>query len=230
MDLATQLSHFGTLDGIAVALLVLAWVVIGRLTEHPPKGKPSVTMLMIQYRRDWMRQFVTRQPRIFDATIVDSLRQGTAFFASATMITIGGGLALIGNTERLLGLAQDLSLDAPPSVVWEMKILAALLFVTNAFLNFVWSHRLFGYCSIVMASVPNDADDPGALPRALQAAEINISAAKNFNRGLRSVYFAIGTLAWLLGPVALMVATAVTFYVIWQREFASHSRRVLMGS
>ncbi len=230
MDLATQLSHFGTLDGIAAALLVIAWVVIGRLTEHPPKGKPSVTMLMIQYRRDWMRQFVTRQPRIFDATIVDSLRQGTAFFASATMIAIGGGLALIGNTERLLGLAQDLSLDAPPSVVWEMKILAALLFVTNAFLNFVWSHRLFGYCSIVMASVPNDADDPGALPRALQAAEINISAAKNFNRGLRSVYFAIGTLAWLLGPVALMVATAVTFYVIWQREFASHSRRVLMGS
>ena len=229
MDLATQLSHFGTLDGIAAALLVIAWVVIGRLTEHPPKGKPSVTMLMIQYRRDWMRQFVTRQPRIFDATIVDSLRQGTAFFASATMIAIGGGLALIGNTERLLGLAQDLSLDAPPSVVWEMKILAALLFVTNAFLNFVWSHRLFGYCSIVMASVPNDADDPGALPRALQAAEINISAAKNFNRGLRSVYFAIGTLAWLLGPVALMVATAVTFYVIWQREFASHSRRVLMG-
>ena len=230
MDLATQLSHFGTLDGIAAALLVIAWVVIGRLTEHPPKGKPSVTMLMIQYRRDWMRQFVTRQPRIFDATIVDSLRQGTAFFASATMIAIGGGLALIGNTERLLGLAQDLSLDAPPSVVWEMKILAALLFVTNAFLNFVWSHRLFGYCSIVMASVPNDADDPGALPRALQAAEINISAAKNFNRGLRSVYFAIGTLAWLLGPVALMVATSVTFYVIWQREFASHSRRVLMGS
>lgn len=230
MDLATQLSHFGTLDGIAAALLVIAWVVIGRMTEHPPKGKPSVTMLMIQYRRDWMRQFVTRQPRIFDATIVDSLRQGTAFFASATMIAIGGGLALIGNTERLLGLAQDLSLDAPPSVVWEMKILAALLFVTNAFLNFVWSHRLFGYCSIVMASVPNDADDPGALPRALQAAEINISAAKNFNRGLRSVYFAIGTLAWLLGPVALMVATAVTFYVIWQREFASHSRRVLMGS
>lgn len=228
MDLASQLSHFRMLDGVAVALLVLAWLVIGRLTEHPPAGRPSVTVLMIQYRRDWMRQFVTRQPRIFDATIVDSLRQGTAFFASATMIAIGGGLALIGNTERLLGLAQDLALDAPPSVVWEMKILTALLFVTNAFLNFVWAHRLFGYCSIVMASVPNDPADPSAMHRAMQAAEINISAAKNFNRGLRSVYFAIGSLAWLLGPVALLVATAVTFYVIGQREFASHSRRVLM--
>lgn len=229
MDLVAQFSHFRLLDGIAAALLVLAWLVIGRLTEHPPADAPSVSKLMIRYRRQWMEQFVTRQPRIFDATIVDSLRQGTAFFASATMIAIGGGLALIGNTDRLLGLAQDLALDAPPTVVWEMKILAALLFVTNAFLNFVWSHRLFGYCSIVMASVPNDARDPDALPRAMQAAEINISAAKNFNRGLRSVYFAIGTMAWLLGPVPLVLATAITFYVIWQREFASHSRRVLMG-
>ncbi len=52
---------------------------------------------MKEYRRDWMRQFVTRQPRIFDATMIDSLRQGTAFFASACMIAIGGGVALIGN-------------------------------------------------------------------------------------------------------------------------------------
>ena len=51
MDLASQLSHFRTLDGVAVALLVLAWLVIGRLTEHPPAGRPSVTVLMIQYRR-----------------------------------------------------------------------------------------------------------------------------------------------------------------------------------
>lgn len=228
MNLAKQLAHFSILDGLALAVLLLAWVAIGRLTEHPPAGKPSVSALMIEYRRDWMRQFITRQPRIFDATIVDSLRQGTAFFASATMIAIGGGLALIGNTERLLGLAQDLSIDAPPSVVWEMKILAALVFVTNAFLNFVWSHRLFGYCAIVMASVPNDPADAQAAPRSMQAAEINISAAKNFNRGLRSVYFAIGTLAWLLGPVPLLLATTMTVYVIWQREFASHSRRVLM--
>ena len=60
--------------------------------------------------------------RIFDATILGSLREGTSFFASACLIALGGGLALIGNTERLLGVAEDFPLDTPV-VIWEAKIL-----------------------------------------------------------------------------------------------------------
>jgi uncharacterized membrane protein len=29
-------------------------------------------------------------------------------------------------------------------------------FLANALLKFIWAHRLFGYCSILMAAVPND--------------------------------------------------------------------------
>lgn len=46
-----------------------------------------------------------------------------------------------------------------------------------------------------MASVPNQPDDPLALPRAGQAAELKIRAAWNFNRELRSVYFALASVA-----------------------------------
>ncbi|MBC7142172.1 MAG: DUF599 domain-containing protein [Rhodobacteraceae bacterium] len=222
--------HFSTADVAALALLVLGWLTFGLVVEHPPKGRSSVAELMTGYRREWMRQFVTREPRIFDAAIMDNLRQGTSFLASATMIAIGGGVALIGNTERLLGLAEDLTLASAPAAVWEAKIIVVLLFLTNAFLKFVWAHRLFGYCAIVMASVPNDPGDPLAYDRADQAAEINISAAKSFNRGLRSVYFALGALAWILGPIALALATVATLAVLWRREFASHSRVVLMQS
>jgi uncharacterized membrane protein len=144
------------------------------------------------------------------------------------MIAIGGGVALIGNTERLLGLAEDLTLASAPAAVLEAKIIVILLFLTNAFLKFLWSHRLFGYCAIVMAAVPNETDDPSAFHRAGQAAQINISAARSFNRGLRAVYFALAALAWILGPLALTMATAVTLAVLWRREFASVSRRVLM--
>ena len=94
-----------------------------------------------------------------------------------SMIAIGGGLALIGNSERLAGVGSDLKIDAPASV-WEIKVLLILLFLTNAFLKFVWSHRLFGYCAVVMAAVPNDPTDAYALPRAQKAGEINITAAK----------------------------------------------------
>jgi len=220
--------HLTTADLFALGFLVLSWLVFGFLVERPPRGKTSVAAVMTGYRREWMRQFVTRQPRIFDASVMDSLRQGTSFLASATMIAIGGGVALIGNTERLLGLAEDLTLSSAPAAVWEAKIIVILLFLTNAFLKFLWSHRLFGYCAIVMAAVPNDPEDPMAYVRAEQAAQINISAARSFNRGLRAVYFALAALAWILGPVALGLATSVTLIVLWRREFASASRRVLM--
>ena len=215
-------------DGIALAVLLLTWLGTGWLVENPPKSLPSVTVLMAAYRRDWLRQFVTRSPRIFDANIIDSLRQSTAFFASASMIAIGGGVALIGNVTTLEGLAQDLTLEAD-GVRVELKIILVLLFLANALLKFVWAHRLFGYCAILMAAVPNDASDPLAYPRAAQAAEINITAAKSFNRGLQSIYFALAAITWLLGPWALLAATAVTCVVLLRREFASLSRVVMLS-
>ena len=101
---------------------------------------------------------VTRQPRIFDATILASLRQSTSFFASTCVIAIGGVLALIGNAERLTGLVAGLPiemLDAAPLVL-QVKLLLPVVFLTSGFLKFVWSNRLFGYCAVLMAAVPND--------------------------------------------------------------------------
>lgn len=63
-----------------------------RCRDRKPRrtGKPSVSVLMKRYRREWMRQFIERDPRIFDGNILSSLREGTAFFASACMIATGG--------------------------------------------------------------------------------------------------------------------------------------------
>ena len=215
-------------DVAAVMLILLLWVGIGWVIEHPPAARLSVSVLMAEYRREWMRQFVTRQPRIFDANVIDSLRQGTAFFASACMIAIGGGVALVGNPQQLADISAELPLPVA-GVALEMKLILVLAFLANALLKFIWSHRLFGYCAILMAAVPNDPADPLALPRAAQAAEVNIHAAKSFNRGLRSIYFALGALGWLLGPAVLMVTATLAAGVLIRREFASYSRLVMQG-
>ncbi len=228
MTLLDQIYHFEIMDALALGLLLVLWIGFEWLVERPAARRPSVSVLMAQYRRDWMREFVTRENRIFDANILANLRQGTTFFASASMIAIGGALALIGNPERLSGVAENLSLGENPVSVWEMKLLPVVLLLANAFLKFVWSHRLFGYCSVMLASIPENPDDPRTSARAEKAAEINISAARSFNRGLRSLYFSLGAMAWLLGAWALIAATLITFLVLWRREYGSNSRRVLL--
>ncbi len=222
-----SIGPFSTIDALAVALTLIAWAGIGWLIENPPVSRPSVTVLMKEYRREWMRQFLTRQPRIFDASMIDSLRQGTAFFASASLIAIGGGIALIGNPAAIVGLAEDLTLPADATGL-QLRVLLVIMFLANAVLKFIWSNRLFGYCAILMAAVPNDPSDPVAPHRAQQAAELNITAAKSFNRGLHSIYFALGSLGWLLGPYVLIATTLLTSAMLIRREFASASRKVML--
>ena len=228
MTLLDGLSLLSTLDIVALVLLVLCWYGIGWRIEHPMGGRRSVSNLMLTYRQDWMREFLTRQPRIFDATVLSILREGTTFFASSSMIAIGGGLALIANPAPLNDVAGGLASGRAPEILWEIKLLPVLLFLVSAFLAFVWAHRQFGYCAVVMASIPNDPDHPIALKRAHKAAELNSRAARSFNRGMRSVYFALAATSWLAGSVALLLGTAAVMAMIWRREFASGSRELLL--
>ena len=228
MEPLQHLSNLTFPDAIAVLLFLTSWFVLGWMIEHASMQRPSVTVIMADYRREWMRQMITREPRIFDASILANLRQGTAFFASGCMIALGGVLAVIGNAETLKDVAADLAVSDGAAFIWQVKLLLVVMFLTHGFLKFVWANRLFGYCAGVMAAVPNDSSDPRAVPRAKQAAEINIRAAWNFNRGLRAIYYALGALAWLLGPWGLMVANLCVIWLIWSREFTSQAREIVV--
>lgn len=216
------------LDWLAAGVMIFCWLVLGWMIEHPRAKRPSVTVLMSERRRDWMKVFVTRDPRIFDSQILGGLRQGTAFFASSCLLAVGAVLALVGNTEPLRGVAAEVTDMTTPVLIFQLKLGLVALLLTNAFLKFVWANRVFGYCAVLMAAVPNDPSDPSAFPRAAQAAELNIRAAINFNRGLRTMYFALAALAWLLGAVALLAATVAVVWVVWSREFASLPRSILL--
>lgn len=216
-------------DFAAIGYSMAGIAVLQRLIERPNSVRPSVSEIMAHYRRDWMREFVTRQPRIFDATIVGGLREGITFLASTCLFALGGGLALLADTTPLQGLALSFELHPDPLLLLKAKVAFVLLFVVSGFLKFVWSHRLFGYCSVLMASVPNDPHHPHAYERAARAAEVNVTAARNYNRGLRAVYYALGAMGWLLGPVGLFVTMTATFATVARREFASQSRRAIVA-
>lgn len=217
-DLAALAVFFGCLFG-------MTWLI-----EHSSDSRPSTNRLMAYYRRRWMREVPYRSNRVLDSTLLITLRNGSAFFASGTMIAIGGIAALLGQADRLVTVAEDFAGDlGADQVAWEAKLLFILLLVVSAFLNFVWSHRLFGYCAILLGAVAETGPEEESLAAADRAAALNISAGRSFNRGLRTVYFALAALAWFLGPGALAIATVVVTAVLYRREFHSRSRAALLA-
>lgn len=213
-------------DLAALGLLAMSYFGTGWVIEHPGTRRRSVTVMMAEVRRQWMRELAKRDQRIFDSQIVGNLRNATSFFASTTILTIGGVLAVAGNAEMLGTVTGGLLADERPVELYQVKLFLVALLLVAAFLRFVWSNRIFGYCSVVMAAVP-PPDDPMAMTVARQAGELNVRAAFNFNRGLRAIYFALAAATWLLGALPLILATLATVWTLWDREFSSHPHRIL---
>ena len=74
-------------------------------------------------------------------------------------------------------------------------LLLLLFFLTNAFLKFVWAHRRFAYCAILMAAILNDPKNRLTLPTARKTSAVNITGARSYNRSLRAIYFSLAAAA-----------------------------------
>ncbi len=177
----------------------------------------------------------TRELRMIDTSIMIGLQQGTGFFASTSILAIGGCLGLLNSSGRVLTLFHELPfISETTQQLFETKILGlCLILFAYAFFKFAWSYRLFNYCSILIGSVPmardRGPDDPQVVAGINRAAGINIQAGQRFNSGLRGIFFSIGYLGWFLHPALFMVAdqTLVAF-VLLRRQFLSKARDVLI--
>ena len=93
---------FSTLDYVALAWFIGAWAIYSitlSLTERRMQGLNSE---MNRYRDVWMFQMLGRDMRMVDAQIVAALQNGTAFFASTSLIAIGGALTLLRSSDVIL--------------------------------------------------------------------------------------------------------------------------------
>jgi uncharacterized membrane protein len=228
MPLGSLSGAFGAADFAALALYGGCWARIEWLVRPGGGARQSTGELMARWRMRWFEAAATRDPRILDGQLLASLRSGVALFVSGSLIALGGAIALIGEADRLASIATDLAGEAGASAAWRLKLIFVAAVLAAAFLHFVWSHRIFGYCSVMLGAIPDAGDREEALSVARRAARLNVLAARNFNKGLRAVYLALAGLAWLLGPAALAAATLATFWVLYRREFLSDTRRAIL--
>jgi uncharacterized membrane protein len=209
------------LDGFALGYFLVAWVGYHVYLERSRRRVHSLHTIMDGERANWMKSMLARDNRIIDAQIMASLQNGTAFFASTSLIAIGGAITLLRAPDDLMQVFGSFQGGGSATrMAWELKVLGLAVIFTYAFFKFSWSYRLFNYGAILMGAVP-PARDEEAQAKADRAARMNVVAGRHFNRGQRAFFFALAYLGWFIGPVPLIVTTSFVLAVMWRRHFAS---------
>ena len=219
-------------DILAVSFFTLEWMVYAVTLEHTAYGRDSLSSRMHAYRETWIRRLLDRGTRMVDMQIMAALQNGTAFFASTSLIAVGGALALLRSTNEALAVFATLPINLSPSpALWDIKCLGLILIFIYAFFKFAWSYRLFNYVAILLGAMPpaQQRDTPEAEAHVIRTTRLFETAGRHFNRGQRAFFFALGYLGWFVSPWVLFVSTAAVVIVTWRRQFASNAWRA-MGS
>ena len=222
---------FSALDYFSVIWFFAVWIGYQRFADRCAKrGRPSLMSAMGRYRVDWWREMLARELRIVDVTIIANLSNSATFFASTTLLILGGLLALLGTSERVIAVMAELPFAAgDEEVLWEYKILLLIVIFVYAFFKFTWSLRQHNFCSVLVGASPSHEDDPARRADFVaRSARIATSAADNFNYGLRAYYFGLAALGWFMNDWIFIVGTALVAAVLYWREFHSGALRVRM--
>jgi uncharacterized membrane protein len=224
--------HVDLLDLVGIAWFFALWLGYAQFAERRSRTRPSLMSVMSGYRRDWWRRIIERELRMIDTSIVANLANSATFFASTTLLILGGLLALLGTTEKVMAVVQGLPFNArSTSELWEVKILLLIAIFVYAFFKFTWALRQFNFSSVLIGAAPKVPPDAGREADFIErAARLSTSAAENFNNGLRSYYFALAALAWFLNGWLLMGVTTWVVFVLYWREFRSETLETLKRS
>jgi uncharacterized membrane protein len=163
-------------DITAIGFFIIEWLVYAATLEHSAYGRDSLSARMNRYREVWVRRLLDREARMVDMQIMASLQNGTAFFASTSLLALGGALALLHATNDAISILGKLPIDLSPSpALWELKCVGLVLICVYAFFKFAWAYRLFNYVAILfggrsatrrrpkpMSSAPRACSNPPA--------------------------------------------------------------------
>jgi uncharacterized membrane protein len=234
METATKIfSLLPWFDWAAVLAFFTSWIGYAWFARRRALTHPSILATTNRIRRAWMLQATYREVRVIDGVVIQNLSTSPSFFASTTILIIGGLLAVLGTTEKASGLVREIPFAALTSaLVFDLKIVLLLVIFVYAFFRFTWSMRQYTFGALLVASAPEASvfEEQGLASRegfADRAGRVVGLAAETFNDGLRAYYLAFAAVAWFFSPLVFMLATAGVVTILYQREFRSDVLEVL---
>ena len=215
-------------DAAALLAFLVAWIGYAHFVKRRHNQRPGLNALMNAQRDAWMSEMARRDVRIVDTAITSTLQNGTAFFASTSLIAIGGAATVLRSTDDVVRLFAELPFaPAISRGLWEAKTIGLMAIFGYAFFKFGWAYRLYNYSAILIGATP-PAASPDAEARetaARRAAGMSTVAGRHFADGQRALFFSFAYLGWFLGPLELALTTTCVVIVMWRRQFKSVSRK-----
>jgi uncharacterized membrane protein len=230
LDLIRQITW---VDWLALFWFVLGWWVYAAFARRRAlTGRGSLLATTNRIRRLWMLQTTARENRVIDGVVVQNLSTSPSFFASTTILIIGGLLALLGATEEATKFAKEIPFVSRTSAfVFDTKVFVLTAVFVYAFFRFTWSMRQYTFGALLIASAPDHTvfarGEASREEFADRAGRVVGLAAETFNDGLRAYYMAFAVILWFFSPLAFAIGTAGIIYLLYQREFRSEVLDVL---
>lgn len=232
MQIIEWLRLIPALDWVALTMFFVSWVGYAGFARHASSANETLLAATNRYRRLWMLQATYRDNRVVDSVVVQSLSTSPSFFASTTILIIGGLFALLSAGERGVEFVREIPFAARTSVlVFDFKLLVLTGVFIFAFFRFTWSMRQYTFGALLVASMPDPTRfDHGEFSRsefAERAGRMVGMAAETFNDGLRAYYMSFAMTLWFFSTLAFMIGSAMVIFVLYQREFRSEVLSVL---
>lgn len=219
-------------DWAALALFWFGWMGYAQFASRRAKVQRTILSSTNYFRKVWMLQVTHRDQRIVDAAITQNLASSPSFWASTTILVLGGLLAVLGTSEKATEFVRDLPFAVRTTqLVFEMKVMVLLAVFVYAFFRFTWSMRVYSFGAILVGAAPNtevfDRGDADRKEFGERAGKLMGMAAESFADGLRAYYMSFAALAWFLSPLAFALSTLAVLWVLYRREFRSDVLAVL---
>ena len=213
------------LDLAALGWFAAVWGGYSWYADHSDAFGRSMTAAMNAHRHRWMREMLGRELRMVDTNILGNLVTGVGFFASTSILVIGGLVALLGAADQAVEALSHLPFAATTAQSsLEAKVLLLLAIFIYAFFKFAWAFRLSNYCSILVGGAPYRPKDEAEADLVVrQIASVHSLVAHHFNRGLRAYFLALAVLGWFLHPLVFAIASTLVVAELWRREFRSRA-------
>jgi uncharacterized membrane protein len=217
------------LDIVALAWLAACWAAYAWMCDRSPRGNQGLMKVVHAYRERWLRECVVRDNRMVDAALVNNLMRSVSFFASTSILILGGLLTALGYAERAMEITAELPLAKRTSAaLWETKVLLLIGIFFYAFFKFSWSLRQYNVLSVMIGAAPA----PGAAPAEHEAfvgsgTRISSFAGDEFIRGMRAYYFGLAAVTWFIQPWLFIAVTTLVVGILYWREFNSPALRAM---